>query len=108
MRHAENEKERGNKAFVGKNRTKATEHYTKAIDYLHDAVAQKPTDAELAKIKTMEAVCLSNRAATWLIPGNGQNAQKALEDAEQAIEKDCEYPKASVVCACIEADREIS
>ncbi|TBU41481.1 hypothetical protein BD309DRAFT_965177 [Dichomitus squalens] len=94
IREAENEKERGNRAFVSKDRTKAVEHYTKAIDWLHDAAAQKPTDVELVKIKAVEAVCLSNRAATWLLPGDGQDAQKALEDADMAIEEDCEYAKA--------------
>ncbi len=96
IRDAEQEKERGNRAFVSKDRKKAVEHYNKAIDCLLDAESQKPTDAELVKIKAVEAVCFSNRAASWLLPGEGQDAQKALTDADRAIEEDCEYSKASV------------
>ncbi|PIL29300.1 transporter [Ganoderma sinense ZZ0214-1] len=94
IRDAEQEKERGNRAFVNKDRKKAIEHYNKAIDCLLDAESQKPTDAELVKIKAVEAVCFSNRAASWLLPGEGQDAQKALADADRAIEEDCEYAKA--------------
>lgn len=96
IRDAEQEKERGNRAFVNKDRKKAVDHYTKAIDCLLDAESQKPTDVELVKIKAVEAVCFSNRAASWLLPGQGQDAQKALADADRAIEEDCEYAKASV------------
>ncbi|KAM5539724.1 hypothetical protein V8D89_006537 [Ganoderma adspersum] len=94
IRDAEQEKERGNRAFVNKDRKKAVDHYNKAIDCLLDAESQKPTDAELVKIKAVEAVCFSNRAASWLLPGEGQDAQKALADADRAIEEDCEYAKA--------------
>ena len=97
IRDAEQEKERGNRAFVNKDRKEAIEHYTKAIDLLLDAQSQKPTDAELVKIKAVEAVCFSNRAASWLLPGDGQDGQKALADAERAIEEDCEYAKAPVL-----------
>ena len=93
---AETEKTRGNQAFAKKNRVAAVQHYTDAIDELVHAAAQKPTDAEEKKIKGMLAVCFANRAAAYLLPGEGQDAQKALEDADQAITQDAEYSKACV------------
>ena len=102
---AETEKTRGNQAFANKNRVAAVQHYTNAIDELAHAAAQKPTDAEEKKIKGMLAVCFANRAAAYLLPGEGQDAQKALEDADQAIKQDAEYSKACVLCGLLLGER---
>ena len=40
------------------------------------------------------AVVLANRAAAWLLDGEGQDAKKALQDAELAVTFDEEYGKA--------------
>ncbi len=93
IRSAESAKERGNKAFASKNRGQAVKLYTEAIESLKDAWAQKPSDAEERKIKSMFAVCYSNRAASYLLPGEGQDAQSALDDANNAVKYDADYAK---------------
>ncbi|KAI0357870.1 hypothetical protein OH77DRAFT_1422004 [Trametes cingulata] len=94
LRNAESEKALGNQAIARKDRAGAVNHYTEAIESLRDAWGQSPTDEETKKIKTMLAVCFSNRAASWLLPGDGQDARKALKDADDAIWHDAEYGKA--------------
>ncbi|KAI0693695.1 hypothetical protein C8T65DRAFT_63286 [Cerioporus squamosus] len=93
IRSAELAKERGNRAFASKNRDQAVALYTEAIESLKDAWAQKPSDAEEKKIKAMFAVCYSNRAASYLLPEEGQDALKALDDANNAIKYDADYAK---------------
>lgn len=93
---AESEKALGNQAVARKDRAQAVVHYTEAIEALHDTRAQSPTDDEHKKIKTLLGVCLSNRAAAWLLPGDGQDARKALKDADEAISHSPEYGKACV------------
>lgn len=46
VRNAEHEKGLGNEAFLRKERTEAVTRYTEAIECLHDAAAQQPTDEE--------------------------------------------------------------
>lgn len=91
---AESQKALGNQTVARKDRAGAVAHYTEAIESLHDAWGQKPTDEEDKKIRTLLCVCLANRAAAWLLPGTGQDARKALKDAEEAIARDAEYGKA--------------
>ncbi|TFK82260.1 hypothetical protein K466DRAFT_530642 [Polyporus arcularius HHB13444] len=93
IRSAESAKERGNKAFASKNREQAVKLYSEAIESLNDAWAQKPSDAEERKIKSMFAVCYSNRAASYLLPGEGQDAKKALDDANNAVKYNPDYAK---------------
>ncbi|KAI0753222.1 hypothetical protein C8Q80DRAFT_500959 [Daedaleopsis nitida] len=93
LKNAEKEKELGNKAFANKDRQQALAHYTEAIESLMDALGNKTTPAETQKIKRLSAVCFPNRAATWLLPEEGQDAGKALEDAETAIRQDADYGK---------------
>lgn len=102
MHNAEAAKERGNKAFVRKDRAQAVAQYTEAIESLTDAWVQRPTDAaEERKIKSMFAVCYSNRAASYLLAGEGQDGEKALDDADNAIKYDPDYAKGCVLLLVI-------
>ena len=93
VRNAKHEKGLGNEAFSRRERAQAVTHYTEAIEYLHDAAAQQPTDEEKSNIQGTMAVCFANRAAAWLLPGEGQDPQKALDDASAAVEHDAGYAK---------------
>ncbi|KAI0363201.1 hypothetical protein BV20DRAFT_1031704 [Pilatotrama ljubarskyi] len=94
LQTAESEKGLGNQAITRKDRAGAVRHYTEAIESLRDAWAQSPTEEETKKIKALLAVCFSNRAASWLLPGDGRDASKALKDAKDASWHDAEYGKA--------------
>ncbi len=94
MQTAESEKALGNKAIASKNRSNAVKHYTEAIECLLDARSQNPTDVEQKKIISLLSICLANRAAAWLMDGQGQDPKKALEDATQASVFDENYGKA--------------
>jgi hypothetical protein len=97
LEYAEECKARGNNAFTKKDRKGALEGYGDAINALKTAMAQKPDDAEEKKGYRMLAVCHSNRAATYLLPSTGQDAEKALKDGEQAEHFDPTYSKGYVV-----------
>ena len=93
-RRAEEEKQLGNDAIGRKDRTAAVKHYSEAYQFLADAIAQNAIDEEKRDIKRKMAICLSNRAAAWLLDGQGQDAKKALQDAEKAATIDEDYGKA--------------
>ncbi|KAK7683725.1 hypothetical protein QCA50_013101 [Cerrena zonata] len=94
LKQAEAEKALGNQDLKRKQRTDAIKHYSEAVECLHDAWSQKPTDNQTKEIKNLMSVCLANRAAAWLMEGEGQDAKKALKDAEEAIEREPSYNKA--------------
>ncbi|CAL1709540.1 unnamed protein product [Somion occarium] len=94
LQQAESEKALGNQAVARKNRDNAVKHYGEAIECLYNAWSQKPTEAETRKIKNLMSICLSNRAAAWLMEGVKRDPQKALKDAEEAIDRDPSYGKA--------------
>lgn len=93
-KRADQEKQLGNAAVARKDRDTAVKHYSEAFEFLRDAVAQNPTDAEKRGLQKRMAVVLSNRAAAWLLQGEGEDAKKALQDAEQATSFDEDYGKA--------------
>ena len=94
INQAESEKSQGNQAVARKDRNGAIKHYTEAIECLHDAKAQNPTEEELKKLKSLFSICFSNRAAAWLMDGAGQDPKRALQDATDALTFDQNYGKA--------------
>lgn len=93
-KRAEEEKRLGNEAIGRKDRASAVKHYSEAYEFLADAIAQNPVDGEKRDIKRAMAICLANRAAAWLMEGEGQDAKTALTDAERATTFDENYGKA--------------
>ncbi|TFY57948.1 hypothetical protein EVJ58_g6718 [Rhodofomes roseus] len=95
-KRAEEEKRLGNEAVGRKDRTAAVKHYSEAFEFYADAFSQKPTATadEEHGIKRSMAICLANRAAAWLMEGEGRDAKKALADAERAAAFDEDYGKA--------------
>lgn len=91
---AKNSKDDGNKAFAAKDREAALKAYTNALSHIRDIFAQRPDVEEEKAAKKLMAICLSNRAATYLIPGTGCDASKALQDGKAAEEVDPGYNKA--------------
>lgn len=94
IRRADEEKQLGNAAVGHKDRATAVRHYSEAYEYLRDAAAQNPTDAEKRELQKRMAIVLANRAAAWLLEGSGQYAKQALQDAELAVTFDEDYGKA--------------
>ena len=94
MELAEKSKLIGNTAFSRKERAAAIKAYTAAIEHLIDVLSMKPDLEEEAKAKNLLAICHSNRAATYLIPGAGQDANQALLDGQKAEKADPSYAKA--------------
>lgn len=94
IRSAESEKALGNRAIARKDRTDAVKHYTEAIESLYSARVQNPTEEERKQVDKLFSVCYANRAAAWLMEGQGQDPNKALKDAEDAANFDEHYAKA--------------
>lgn len=94
MELAEKSKLIGNAAFSRKERAAAIKAYTEAIKHLIDVLSMKPGLEEEAKAKNLLAICHSNRAATYLIPGAGQDVDQALLDGQKAEKADPSYAKA--------------
>ncbi|CAA7267660.1 unnamed protein product [Cyclocybe aegerita] len=93
---AEKAKVVGNNAFSQKDRKAAVKAYGEALSWLLDVLAQKPDTADEEKAKKLQAVCYANRAAAYLIPGEGINLRKALQDGKDAEKADPGYAKAYV------------
>lgn len=94
---AEKAKTAGNKAFSQKDRRSAIKAYSKALSHLVDVLAQKPNDEDEKKAINLRAICFANRAATYLVPGNGMDLKKALEDGKAAESVNPSYAKAYVL-----------
>ncbi|KAF4614920.1 hypothetical protein D9613_002768 [Agrocybe pediades] len=94
MELAEKEKASGNKAFAKKDRKAAIEAYSAAVGHTTDVLSQKPDIKEQEKATKLRAVCLANRAAAQLLPGDDMNAKSALEDGKAAETLDPSYAKA--------------
>lgn len=94
IKRADEEKQLGNAAVGRKDRGAAVKHYSEAFEFLRDAVAQNPTGAEKRDLRNRMAVIFANRAAAWLLQGEGEDSKKALQDAEQAASLDEDYGKA--------------
>ncbi|KAF4608780.1 hypothetical protein EYR40_001127 [Pleurotus pulmonarius] len=91
---AEKDKTAGNSAFQKKDRVAAIQFYSDAIGHLLDALSQKPMPSDEAKANKLMSVCFANRAATYLLPGDGIDLKKALADGESAEKADPDYGKA--------------
>lgn len=94
MVFAEKSKAVGNKAFEKKERKAAVDAYTDAIDHLVDVLAQKPDTTDEERAKRLMAVSYANRAAAYLLPGDGVDLDKALADGVAAEKADPTYSKA--------------
>lgn len=91
---AERSKAAGNKAFSQRDRKAALKAYTEALSYITNVLVQNPTPEDGVKVKKLQAICLANRAATYIIPGEGSDPEKALEDGKAAETADPTYSKA--------------
>jgi len=96
LESASKSKSIGNAAFARKDRSAAVMAYSDAIDSLIDALCQKPDIQQEKDAKRQLAICYSNRAAAYLIPGPGMDASKALKDGEAAEHQDPSYAKSYV------------
>lgn len=94
---AEKAKTAGNKAFSQKDRRSAIKAYNEALSHLVDVLAQKPNDEDEQKAVNLRAICFANRAATYLVPGDGMDLNKALEDGKAAEGVNPSYAKAYVL-----------
>lgn len=101
MTFAEKSKTAGNKAFAQKERKAAVDAYTDAVDHLVDVLSQKPDDADEEKAKKLMAISYANRAAAYLLPGDGMDLDRALVDGKAAEKMDPTYSKAY---ACLLSD----
>ena len=63
------------------------------INHLVDVLAQKPDTADEEKAKRLMAVLQANRAAAYLLPGEGVDLNKALADGMAAEKADPTYSK---------------
>jgi hypothetical protein len=90
-------KAEGNAAFAQKDRPVAVKGYTQAIKHLIDALSQRPDLNEKKDLENQLAICYANRAAAWLIEGEGMDAKKAVDDGVAAEETDPMYPKRCVI-----------
>jgi len=93
---AEKAKIAGNKAFSQKDRRSAIKAYSEALSHLVDVLSQKPNDEDEKKAVNLRAICFANRAATYLVPGDGMDLKKALEDGKAAEDTHPSYAKAYV------------
>lgn len=103
MNFAKEKKEEGNKGYAAKDSLAAVACYEDAIKYLDKAFRRfTPENDTVEKEATkLMAVCYSNCSAARLLPVEGnvgqENAEKAIEDAEEAIHLDKFYAKGFVV-----------
>lgn len=97
---AEKHKLTGNAAFDLRDRTLALKEYGLALDRLDDCLdtGEEVRNDEVyqRKVTKLKAVCLSNRAAAWMLEGEGMDVDKALKDGHQAEEADPSYVKSYV------------
>jgi hypothetical protein len=94
LKLAEKAKDDGNAAFAREDRSAAIEAYSEAMERMRDALEQNPDEEQVAKAVTFLAICLSNRAAAYLMDGEGMDAMKAVRDGEKAESVDPNYVKA--------------
>ncbi|KAF8226164.1 hypothetical protein L208DRAFT_1454009 [Tricholoma matsutake] len=90
---AEEKKKIGNAAFARKDYSTASRAYSDAIEDLLDVLSQKPDLDSEKKAKKLLAICHANRAAAYLISGEGSDATKALGDGKAAEVNDPSYAK---------------
>ncbi|KAH9483734.1 Small glutamine-rich tetratricopeptide repeat-containing protein 2 [Psilocybe cubensis] len=93
MALAEHAKLRGNQAFSRKDRDSALKSYAEALRHIVDVLSQRPGPEEKTKATRLRAICYANRAATHMLPGTGQDPQKALADGKSAETVDPTYGK---------------
>ncbi|RDB23978.1 hypothetical protein Hypma_008832 [Hypsizygus marmoreus] len=86
----------GNASFGRKDRTSALKAYSDAINALDDVLAMTPDIKDEKQAKKQLAICFGNRAAAYLMPGEGMDAVKALHDGEAAEAADPSYAKAYI------------
>jgi len=93
---AEKFKLEGNDAFSKNDRVAALDAYKEALKHAVEALIRKPSHEDEDKAKRLQAICLSNRAATYMLPGEGLDAKQALADGRASERADPSYKKAYV------------
>ncbi|KAI0065846.1 hypothetical protein BV25DRAFT_1879765 [Artomyces pyxidatus] len=88
-------KEAGNAAFAKRDRDGAVELYKEAIEHAVRAATEGASEESMKReqVYRLLAICASNCAAAYLLEGDGMDAQKALESAQEAEEFDKSYVK---------------
>ncbi|KAI0065748.1 hypothetical protein BV25DRAFT_1913195 [Artomyces pyxidatus] len=93
---AEYAKETGNKAFAAKDRARAVEAYSDALKQLDGSVIglRTPEFEERSKKRDhLGAVISANRAAAYLLDGEGRDPSRALHDGLMAADMNPDYVK---------------
>jgi hypothetical protein len=91
---AQDLKIKGNEAFAKGHRKVAIKAYEEASTRVIEALNTGPTDDQEKCALTLLAILYSNLAATYLIPGEGIDAKKALIQALEAERVVPSYAKA--------------
>ncbi|KDR73474.1 hypothetical protein GALMADRAFT_612005 [Galerina marginata CBS 339.88] len=89
----------GNQAFTKKDRKAALDAYGEALGHIIELLSQKPDPDDEAKAVRLRAICYANRAATYLMPGEGSDFKKALQDGKASEEVDPSYSKAQATAS---------
>ncbi|KAI0065791.1 hypothetical protein BV25DRAFT_1836074 [Artomyces pyxidatus] len=87
-------KKAGDDAFGAKDRAVAVKAYGEALDHLDEAMRESHTEEQEQNTKRLIAICLSDRAAAYMLEGEGMEPALALSDAEEAEEADPSHLKA--------------
>ena len=82
-----------NAAYAKQNCAVALKAYSEAIRTYEHVLTQRPDTAEEKTALRQLAVCYANRAAAYLLPGQGLDHEAALKDARKAEEVDPTYEK---------------
>ncbi|KAF6747198.1 hypothetical protein DFP72DRAFT_613572 [Ephemerocybe angulata] len=86
-------KEQGNVAFRSGKTKEAIDHYTQALRRFEDAHCQKVLEKEKKEVMKLMAVTISNRSAAFVLPGETQDLESAVNDGTKAIFADKFYAK---------------
>ncbi|KAA1475758.1 hypothetical protein DENSPDRAFT_932582 [Dentipellis sp. KUC8613] len=88
-------KNEGNEAFARRDRAAAIKAYSGAIKYLDDVLENTSGNpVEEQRLTRLVAVVCANRAAAYLLDGEGRDAKMALIDGHVAEDRDPTYLKA--------------
>jgi hypothetical protein len=96
---AQDLKGKGNEAFGKGQRKAAVKAFKEGIVRCLEALNTKPSDEKEKGAVGLLAVLRSNLAATYLVPGKGMDAKKALD-----VALDAEYVCPSYAKACVSAN----
>ncbi len=105
---AEESKRKGNVLYTQRDRLGAINAYSDAINRLMNALRSDPNREKNKGAEKLLAVCCANRAAAYLLPGQGVDRGSDLhdvwKDGELAIRADPSYAKGYVFLTKFEFD----